>query len=68
MGVSDFRRFGAARRAVWPVGRAGTARPLGLDWGPELTLTGGRSSRLVVPTYDVRCFPVRPTEMRNCLR
>eukprot|EP00969_Alexandrium_andersonii_P219254 9683290-Alexandrium_andersonii.AAC.1 len=25
MGVSDLRRFGAAERAVWPVGHAGTA-------------------------------------------
>eukprot|EP00969_Alexandrium_andersonii_P338798 14973916-Alexandrium_andersonii.AAC.1 len=35
MGVSDARRFGAAERAVWPVGRAGTAGPLGLDVGPR---------------------------------
>eukprot|EP00969_Alexandrium_andersonii_P038853 1702877-Alexandrium_andersonii.AAC.1 len=34
-GVTDFRRFGAMERAVWPVGRAGTADPLGLDFGPR---------------------------------
>ena len=39
MGVSDLRRFGAAERAVWPVGRAGTAAPSGWILGPELTLT-----------------------------
>eukprot|EP00969_Alexandrium_andersonii_P350720 15433807-Alexandrium_andersonii.AAC.1 len=38
-GVSDFRQFGAADRAVWPVGRAGTAGPSGWMLGPELTLT-----------------------------
>eukprot|EP00969_Alexandrium_andersonii_P337285 14907128-Alexandrium_andersonii.AAC.1 len=39
MGASDFRRFGAAETAVWPVGRAGTAAPSGPILGPELTLT-----------------------------
>eukprot|EP00969_Alexandrium_andersonii_P048867 2143377-Alexandrium_andersonii.AAC.1 len=39
MGVSDFRRFGAAERAVWPVARAGTAASSGWSLGPELTLT-----------------------------
>eukprot|EP00969_Alexandrium_andersonii_P046144 2024341-Alexandrium_andersonii.AAC.1 len=38
MGVSDFRRFRAADRAVWPVGGAGTAAPSGwiLDPRPPL--------------------------------
>eukprot|EP00969_Alexandrium_andersonii_P003218 138255-Alexandrium_andersonii.AAC.1 len=34
-GVSDVRRFGDAERAIWPVGRVGTAGPLGLDFGPR---------------------------------
>eukprot|EP00969_Alexandrium_andersonii_P308267 13626167-Alexandrium_andersonii.AAC.1 len=38
-GVSDFRRFGAAERAVGPVGRAGTAAPSGWISGVALTLT-----------------------------
>eukprot|EP00969_Alexandrium_andersonii_P176687 7812376-Alexandrium_andersonii.AAC.1 len=54
MGVSDFRRFGAAGRAVWPVGHAGTVAPSGWTLGPELTLTKGRSDRLGVPTCDKR--------------
>eukprot|EP00969_Alexandrium_andersonii_P022373 979195-Alexandrium_andersonii.AAC.1 len=29
MGVSDIRRFGAAERASWAVGRAGTVAPSG---------------------------------------
>eukprot|EP00969_Alexandrium_andersonii_P036413 1595886-Alexandrium_andersonii.AAC.1 len=33
MGVSDFRRFGAVERSVWPVWRAGTVAPLGVDVG-----------------------------------
>eukprot|EP00969_Alexandrium_andersonii_P005141 223523-Alexandrium_andersonii.AAC.1 len=37
MGVSDSRRFGAAGRAVWPIGRAGAAAPSGWIVGLELT-------------------------------
>eukprot|EP00969_Alexandrium_andersonii_P099504 4389845-Alexandrium_andersonii.AAC.1 len=37
-GVSDFRRFRPVERAVWLVGRAGTAAPCGWILGPELTL------------------------------
>eukprot|EP00969_Alexandrium_andersonii_P359085 15452408-Alexandrium_andersonii.AAC.1 len=54
MGVSDFRRFGAAERAVWPVGRFGTAAPSGWIGGPELTLTSLSSGRLRGPTYEYR--------------
>eukprot|EP00969_Alexandrium_andersonii_P092530 4085060-Alexandrium_andersonii.AAC.1 len=51
-GISDFRRFGAAERTVWPVRRAGTAAPSGWILGPELTLTRRLSDRLGVPTYE----------------
>eukprot|EP00969_Alexandrium_andersonii_P148012 6543361-Alexandrium_andersonii.AAC.1 len=34
--VSDFRRDGAAERAVWPAGRAGTTAPIGLELGPRI--------------------------------
>eukprot|EP00969_Alexandrium_andersonii_P018608 812747-Alexandrium_andersonii.AAC.1 len=60
MGVSDSRRFGAAERAVRPVGRAGTAgtaAPLGWIWrSNELTLTSHQSVRLGGPTCDLCCF------------
>eukprot|EP00969_Alexandrium_andersonii_P371878 15480476-Alexandrium_andersonii.AAC.1 len=52
MGVSDFRRFEAAERALRPVRRAGTAAPSGWIMGPELTLTRRLSDRLGVPTYE----------------
>eukprot|EP00969_Alexandrium_andersonii_P318079 14050379-Alexandrium_andersonii.AAC.1 len=52
-GVSDFRRFGAAEKAVWPHGARWDRRPLGLA-GPELTLTGRYSDWLGVPTYEPR--------------
>eukprot|EP00969_Alexandrium_andersonii_P020286 886119-Alexandrium_andersonii.AAC.1 len=52
MGVSDFRRLGAAERAVWPVGRAGTNATLGWILGPELFLTSYSSDRLPVPTCE----------------
>ena len=39
MGVSDFRRLGAAERAVWPVLCTGSAAPWGWILGPELNLT-----------------------------
>eukprot|EP00969_Alexandrium_andersonii_P353837 15440805-Alexandrium_andersonii.AAC.1 len=52
MGVSDFRRFGAAETGVWPVGRAGTAAPSGWILGSELTLTSHYNDRLSVPTYE----------------
>eukprot|EP00969_Alexandrium_andersonii_P009598 419390-Alexandrium_andersonii.AAC.1 len=54
MGVFDFRRFGAAERAVWPVGHAGTAAPSGWILGPELALTSRYGDRLRVPTYEGR--------------
>eukprot|EP00969_Alexandrium_andersonii_P349159 15430450-Alexandrium_andersonii.AAC.1 len=54
MGVSDFRRFRAAERAVWLVGRAGTAAPSGWMSGPELALTSQQSGRLGVPTSEFR--------------
>eukprot|EP00969_Alexandrium_andersonii_P359534 15453438-Alexandrium_andersonii.AAC.1 len=38
-GSPTFRRFGAAERVVWPVGRAGTVAPSGWILGSELTLT-----------------------------
>eukprot|EP00969_Alexandrium_andersonii_P258602 11433654-Alexandrium_andersonii.AAC.1 len=52
MGISDFRRLGAAERAVWRVGRAGTTPPSGWISGPELILTRGQSDRLGVPTCE----------------
>eukprot|EP00969_Alexandrium_andersonii_P282776 12501011-Alexandrium_andersonii.AAC.1 len=52
MGVTDFRRFGAAERAVWAVGRAGAVAPSGWILGPELTLTSHQNDRLGVPTYE----------------
>eukprot|EP00969_Alexandrium_andersonii_P068092 3003205-Alexandrium_andersonii.AAC.1 len=46
MGVSDFRRFGATEKAVWPLGRAGAAAFSGwVLFGPELTVTKGQSDR-----------------------
>eukprot|EP00969_Alexandrium_andersonii_P064235 2829401-Alexandrium_andersonii.AAC.1 len=45
MGVSDFRRFAAAGRAVWPIGHAVTAASSGWILGPELTLTRTANSR-----------------------
>eukprot|EP00969_Alexandrium_andersonii_P020129 879277-Alexandrium_andersonii.AAC.1 len=36
-GVSDFRRFGTAERAVWPVWRVGTVAPSSWALGYELT-------------------------------
>eukprot|EP00969_Alexandrium_andersonii_P139100 6151600-Alexandrium_andersonii.AAC.1 len=56
MGVSDVRRFRAAERAVWPIGRAGTVAPSGWILGPEPTLTSHQSDRLRVPTYE-GCTP-----------
>eukprot|EP00969_Alexandrium_andersonii_P244382 10798308-Alexandrium_andersonii.AAC.1 len=44
-GVSDFRRFGAAQRAVWPVGHAGIAAPSGWMLGHERNLTRHKSDR-----------------------
>eukprot|EP00969_Alexandrium_andersonii_P117542 5199952-Alexandrium_andersonii.AAC.1 len=52
MGVSDFRRFGAAERAVWPIGCAGTAASSGWMLGPELILPRGQRDRPGVPTYE----------------
>eukprot|EP00969_Alexandrium_andersonii_P234389 10348973-Alexandrium_andersonii.AAC.1 len=52
MGVSDFRRFGAMERAVWPLGRAGTAAPSGCMSGPEITLASHLSDCPGVPTYE----------------
>eukprot|EP00969_Alexandrium_andersonii_P281988 12465974-Alexandrium_andersonii.AAC.1 len=49
-GVSGFRRFGAAERVVWPVGRAGIAAASGWMLGPELTLTGHLRDLSGVPT------------------
>eukprot|EP00969_Alexandrium_andersonii_P172097 7607526-Alexandrium_andersonii.AAC.1 len=45
-GVSDFRRFGAAEKAIWPFGHVGTAVRQGWISGPELTLTKWHSERL----------------------
>eukprot|EP00969_Alexandrium_andersonii_P085172 3755966-Alexandrium_andersonii.AAC.1 len=65
MGVSDFRRFGAAERVVWPIGRAGTATPSGWILGPELTLTSHEGDRLGFPTYELHSGPSEPS--RGCL-
>eukprot|EP00969_Alexandrium_andersonii_P247320 10929649-Alexandrium_andersonii.AAC.1 len=46
MDVSDFRRFGAAERAVLPVGRAGTSAPS--------SLSATKVTRLGVPTCEKR--------------
>eukprot|EP00969_Alexandrium_andersonii_P249179 11012882-Alexandrium_andersonii.AAC.1 len=59
MEVSDFRRFGAAERAVWPVGCAGTAAaPSGWILAPELTLTRHQSDQPSDPTYEEQRLPV----------
>eukprot|EP00969_Alexandrium_andersonii_P007407 322677-Alexandrium_andersonii.AAC.1 len=61
MGSPTFRRFGAAERAAWRVGPAGTAALSGWTWGgPELTLTRHLSGRLGAPTY-------KDYTMRHCL-
>eukprot|EP00969_Alexandrium_andersonii_P277523 12266683-Alexandrium_andersonii.AAC.1 len=52
MGVSVFRRFGAAERAVWPAERAGAAAPSGWISLPKPTLTSHKSDRLRVATYE----------------
>eukprot|EP00969_Alexandrium_andersonii_P116845 5166598-Alexandrium_andersonii.AAC.1 len=52
MAISDFRRFGAAEMAVWPIGRAGSAAIQGWSMGHELTLTRRLSDRPGAPTYE----------------
>eukprot|EP00969_Alexandrium_andersonii_P069127 3049880-Alexandrium_andersonii.AAC.1 len=67
MELSEFRRFGAAERAVWPVGRAGTAAPSGWTLGPELALTRGQSDCLGAPTYEYRkCKITSGVRNLNC--
>eukprot|EP00969_Alexandrium_andersonii_P361710 15458147-Alexandrium_andersonii.AAC.1 len=61
MGASDFRRRGAAKRAIRPVGRAWTAAPSGWILGPGPTLNSHQSDRLGVPTGEHR-------KMQNCFR
>eukprot|EP00969_Alexandrium_andersonii_P039446 1728548-Alexandrium_andersonii.AAC.1 len=51
MGVSNFRCFGATERAVWTVGRAGTAAPSGWIVGPQLSLIWRLSDRPGATTY-----------------
>eukprot|EP00969_Alexandrium_andersonii_P372053 15480874-Alexandrium_andersonii.AAC.1 len=44
------------KRAVWPVGHAGTADPSGSTSGPELTLISTRGPHLRLKTVNTR-FP-----------
>eukprot|EP00969_Alexandrium_andersonii_P001955 86666-Alexandrium_andersonii.AAC.1 len=53
---------GAADRAVWPIGRSGTAAPSGWILGPELALTRHLSARLGVPTYA--CQQIKSLELQ----
>eukprot|EP00969_Alexandrium_andersonii_P188978 8350261-Alexandrium_andersonii.AAC.1 len=61
MGVSDFGRFAAAERAVWPIGRAGTPAPSGWILGLELNLTRHQSDWLGAPTHDYEAAAERLT-------
>eukprot|EP00969_Alexandrium_andersonii_P127110 5618273-Alexandrium_andersonii.AAC.1 len=51
MGVSDFRRFRAAERAVWSIGAWSDCAPLRLDFGPRAQF-GRRAEqvRIIVDT------------------
>eukprot|EP00969_Alexandrium_andersonii_P231721 10233131-Alexandrium_andersonii.AAC.1 len=56
MGISDFRRCGAADGAVWPVGHAGTAACSGWILGPERILARNLRDRPGVRSFSCRRF------------